>query len=98
MQKITPFLWFDARAEEAACFYVSLFDNSKVASITRYGEAGPGPKGSATTIDFALSRSYPLSPLHREAAGMRAHQSSSSSCLRAPCPFPLCRHRSPSQY
>lgn len=46
MQKITPFLWFDDKAEEAMNFYVSLFKNSKVLGVTRYGEAGPGPKGS----------------------------------------------------
>jgi len=46
MQKITPFLWFDGKAEEAMNFYTSIFKNSKVVSIMRYGEAGPGPKGS----------------------------------------------------
>ncbi len=45
MQKITPFLWFDNSAEEAMNFYVSIFPNSKVLSVTRYGEGGPGPKG-----------------------------------------------------
>src|SRR5262249_30236277 len=54
MQKITPFLWFDNQAEEAAKFYVSIFKNSKIASISRYGEAGPGPKGSAMTVAFQL--------------------------------------------
>lgn len=43
MQKITPFLWFDGQAEEAANFYVSIFKNSKVLTVNRYGEAGPGP-------------------------------------------------------
>jgi len=47
MPKITPFLWFDNQAEEAARFYVSIFESSKVVGVTRYGEAGPGPKGSA---------------------------------------------------
>ena len=46
MQKITPFLWFDGKAEEAANFYASIFNNSKIVEIMRYGEAGPGPKGS----------------------------------------------------
>ena len=46
MQKITPFLWFDGKAEEAMNFYVSIFKNSKIVSVTRYGEAGPGPKGT----------------------------------------------------
>jgi predicted 3-demethylubiquinone-9 3-methyltransferase (glyoxalase superfamily) len=54
MQKITPFLWFDDQAEEAANFYVSLFDNSKVTTVTRYGDAGPGPKGTAMTVGFVL--------------------------------------------
>jgi predicted 3-demethylubiquinone-9 3-methyltransferase (glyoxalase superfamily) len=44
MQKITPFLWFDGNAEEAARFYTSIFDNSKIVSMSHYGEAGPGPK------------------------------------------------------
>jgi predicted 3-demethylubiquinone-9 3-methyltransferase (glyoxalase superfamily) len=54
MQKITPFLWFDGQAEEAANFYVSVFKNSKIVSATRYGEAGPGPKGSVMTVEFEL--------------------------------------------
>ena len=45
MQKITPFLWFDNQAEEAMNFYVSIFKNSKVLSVTRYGKEGPGPEG-----------------------------------------------------
>ena len=55
MQKITPFLWFDDKAEEAANFYVSLFDDSKILSVSRYGDAGPGPKGSAMTVQFELA-------------------------------------------
>jgi len=51
---ITPFLWFDGNAEEAANFYVSLFPNSKVSGISRYGESGPGPKGSVMTVAFEL--------------------------------------------
>ena len=54
MQKITPFLWFDTQAEEAAKFYASVFKNSQVVSTTRYGEAGPGPKGSVMTVEFDL--------------------------------------------
>jgi len=54
MQKITPFLWFDNQAEEAANFYVSIFKNSEVATVTRYGETGPGPKGRAMTVVFRL--------------------------------------------
>ena len=53
-QKITPFLWFDHQAEEAANFYVSLFPNSAVDLVTRYGDSGPGPKGSAMTVAFHL--------------------------------------------
>jgi predicted 3-demethylubiquinone-9 3-methyltransferase (glyoxalase superfamily) len=54
MQKITPFLWFDDQAEEAMNFYVSIFKNSKVLSVARYGDAGPGPKGTAMTARFQL--------------------------------------------
>jgi predicted 3-demethylubiquinone-9 3-methyltransferase (glyoxalase superfamily) len=54
MNKITPFLWFDNQAEEAMSFYVSIFKNSKVVSTTRYGDAGPGPKGSAMSITALL--------------------------------------------
>ncbi|MGZ7044414.1 MAG: VOC family protein [Methanobacterium sp.] len=54
MQKITPFLWFDNQAEEAMNFYVSIFKNSKVISVTRYGDAGPAPKGSVMTAKFQI--------------------------------------------
>jgi len=54
MQKITPFLWFDTQAEEAARFYVSIFNNSRIGQIARYGDAGPGPKGQVMTIAFEL--------------------------------------------
>jgi predicted 3-demethylubiquinone-9 3-methyltransferase (glyoxalase superfamily) len=54
MQKITTFLWFDGNAEEAANFYTSLFQDSKIGKITRYGESGPGPKGSVMVITFEL--------------------------------------------
>ncbi|SRR6266700_4893488 len=54
MPKITPFLWFDSQAEEAANFYVSLFPNSKILKVSRYGDSGPGPKGSVMVVDFEL--------------------------------------------
>ena len=54
MQRIIPFLWFDGKAEEAVNFYVSIFKNSKIETITRYGDAGPGPKGSVMTAKFQL--------------------------------------------
>jgi predicted 3-demethylubiquinone-9 3-methyltransferase (glyoxalase superfamily) len=54
MQKITPFLWFDNQAEEAMNFYVSIFKNSKVGTISRYGDAGPGPKDSVMVASFEL--------------------------------------------
>ena len=54
MQKITTFLWFDNNAEEAVNYYVSIFKNSKVSSMSRYGDAGPGPKGSVMTAAFQL--------------------------------------------
>jgi predicted 3-demethylubiquinone-9 3-methyltransferase (glyoxalase superfamily) len=53
-RKITPFLWFDHQAEEAATFYTSVFKNSKIETVTRYGDAGPGLKGSVMTIAFEL--------------------------------------------
>jgi len=55
MQKITPFLWFDTQAEEAAKYYVSIFPKSKILSTARYGDAGPGPKGSVMTVEFELA-------------------------------------------
>jgi predicted 3-demethylubiquinone-9 3-methyltransferase (glyoxalase superfamily) len=54
VQKITPFLWFDGKAEEAMKFYVSVFKNSRIVSLTRYGEAGPGPKGTVMTGIFQI--------------------------------------------
>jgi predicted 3-demethylubiquinone-9 3-methyltransferase (glyoxalase superfamily) len=54
MQSISPFLWFNDNAEEAAKFYTSIFKNSKITGLTRYGEAGPGPKGSVLTVAFEL--------------------------------------------
>jgi predicted 3-demethylubiquinone-9 3-methyltransferase (glyoxalase superfamily) len=54
MQKISPFLWFDNQAEEAVQFYVSVFKNSKVGKIARYGDAGPGPKGTVMTASFEI--------------------------------------------
>ncbi len=53
-QKITPFLWFDNNAEEAMNFYVSIFKDSKIVEVSRYGDAGPGPKGSVMTGTFQL--------------------------------------------
>src|SRR5206468_11556197 len=55
MQKITPFLWFEGRAEEAMNFYVAIFKNSKVGKVVRYGDAGPGPKGTVMTVAFELA-------------------------------------------
>lgn len=52
--RITPFLWFDGEAEEAANLYVSIFPNSRITGAARYSEAGPGPKGSVMTIGFEL--------------------------------------------
>ena len=53
-QKVTTFLWFDNNAEEAVNFYVSVFKNSSIVGTSRYGESGPGPKGSVMTIEFDL--------------------------------------------
>ena len=54
MQKITPFLWFNGRAEEAANFYTVIFENAKITETTRWGDAGPGPKGSVMSATFEL--------------------------------------------
>ncbi|HEY8204627.1 MAG TPA: VOC family protein [Pyrinomonadaceae bacterium] len=53
-QKITPMLWFDTQAEEAANYYCSIFKNSKVTGISRYGETGPGAKGSVMVAEFEI--------------------------------------------
>jgi len=55
MLSITPFLWFDTQAEDAANFYVSLFPNSKITHVSRYGDTGPGPKGSVMVVAFELN-------------------------------------------
>jgi predicted 3-demethylubiquinone-9 3-methyltransferase (glyoxalase superfamily) len=55
MKGITPFLWFDDKAEEAVKFYTSVFKDSKVGSVARYGEEGPGPKGTVMTATFELA-------------------------------------------
>jgi len=55
MQKITTFLWFDDKAEEAAKFYVSIFPNSNIVATALYGVAGPGRAGSVMTVDFELA-------------------------------------------
>jgi predicted 3-demethylubiquinone-9 3-methyltransferase (glyoxalase superfamily) len=54
MHTITPFLWFDNQAEEAARFYTSIFKNSKITGLSRYGDAGPGPKGTVMIATFEL--------------------------------------------
>ncbi|CAN7354365.1 VOC family protein [Phenylobacterium sp. LjRoot225] len=54
MPTITPFLWFDAQAEEAAALYATVFPNSRICDVTRYGPAGPGPEGQAMTVVFEL--------------------------------------------
>jgi predicted 3-demethylubiquinone-9 3-methyltransferase (glyoxalase superfamily) len=52
--RIAPFLWFDNQAEKAAKLYTSIFRNSKIGKVVRYGEAGPGPEGSVMTVSFEL--------------------------------------------
>jgi predicted 3-demethylubiquinone-9 3-methyltransferase (glyoxalase superfamily) len=54
MSKVTPFLWFDTEAEEAAEFYASIFKSSRILDVTRYGEGGPGPAGSVMVVRFQL--------------------------------------------
>ena len=55
IQSITPFLWFNDSAEDAANYYVSLFPNSRIKQVSRYGDAGPGPKGSVMVVSFELA-------------------------------------------
>ena len=60
-QRITPMLWFDNQAEDAANYYCSIFKNSKVTAISRYGDTGPGPKGSVMVVEFEIEgRDEPL--------------------------------------
>ena len=54
MSKITPCLWFDTQGEEAAKFYTSVFPNSRIVDVARYGAAGPRPEGTVMTVDFEL--------------------------------------------
>jgi len=54
MQKITPFLWFDGEAEDAVNLYTSIFENSQILSVMRFGEAGPGPDGTVMSVTFEL--------------------------------------------
>ncbi|MEP6464035.1 MAG: VOC family protein [Frankiaceae bacterium] len=54
MQKITPCLWFDTQGEEAASFYISVFDNSEILAVSHYGEGGPKPAGTVLTVNFTL--------------------------------------------
>ena len=54
MTRITPCLWFDTEGEEAATFYVSLFKNSRITDVSRYGEAGPRPAGTVMVVSFEL--------------------------------------------
>lgn len=54
MQKISPFLWFDSSAEDAANFYVSVFENSKILKVSRYEDAGPGPAGTVMVVNFQI--------------------------------------------
>ena len=53
-QRITPMLWYDGKAEEAANFYCAIFENSRVTKVSRYGESGPGPKGSVMVAEFEI--------------------------------------------
>lgn len=55
LQRITPCLWFDGQAEEAAKFYISIFENSRMGDVTRYGDVGPGKKGTVLTVTFHLN-------------------------------------------
>ncbi|HEX4023259.1 MAG TPA: VOC family protein [Steroidobacteraceae bacterium] len=80
IQHITPFLWYDANAEEAARFYVSVFGGSRITRLSRYGDDGPGPKGSVMVVDFELDG-------HRFTAinGGPAHKLSEAFSLLVDC-------------
>ncbi len=103
MQKITPFLWFDNKAEEAANFYTSVFKNSKILSVSRYGDAGPGPKGAVMVVSFQLEgqqftalnggpQSMSTGASSRPAGGKRA--SAGGSRTSSASPGRSCRPRS----
>jgi predicted 3-demethylubiquinone-9 3-methyltransferase (glyoxalase superfamily) len=81
MTAVTPCLWFDNEAEEAARFYVSLFDNSRVTEVSRYGEAGPKPAGSVLLVHFELD-GRPFQALN---GGPEYHFTEAVS-LSVPCP------------
>lgn len=72
-QRITPFLWFNGTAEDAMNFYVSIFKNSKVGSVSRYGDAGPGPKGTVISNKNAMKAMLQMDKLDikklKDAAG-----------------------------
>ena len=85
MPSITPFLWFTGQAEEAAKFYVSVFKNSKITDMSRYGEAGPGPAGSVMTIEFELDGQSFMAinaPTDRPRAASRGLRSREDRALR----------------
>ena len=82
MGKITPFLWFDTEAEEAATLYTSLFPNSTILAVTRYGAAGPGPEGSVMTVSFELDGQRFVALNGGPALHVHARPSRSSSTAR----------------
>ena len=77
---ITPFLWFESEAEEAALSYVSLFENSRITHVSRYGDVGPGPKGSVMVVGFEL-----LGQRFSALNGGPAHKLSESFSLLVNC-------------
>lgn len=80
MPKITPFLWFDTQAEEAARFYVSIFNNSSIGQVVRYGAGGPGPEGQAMTVTFELD-GLPFTALN----GGPVYKLTEAFSLQVPC-------------
>lgn len=90
MQKIVTSLWFDDQAEEAAEFYVSLFDNSRIVSVARYGEAGPREAGMAMAVDFELAgQSFDAISSNRRLSSTSSPTASGSSPWRMmPMSFP----------
>ncbi len=80
IKSITPFLWYNDNAGDAAEFYVSLFDNSRITHLSRYGDAGPGPKGSVMVVSFELS-GYRFTAMN----GGPAHKLSEAISLMVEC-------------
>jgi predicted 3-demethylubiquinone-9 3-methyltransferase (glyoxalase superfamily) len=83
--RITPMLWFDHQAEEAARFYTSIFPNSKITGLARYGDAGPGPKGSVMVVSFEIE-GQPFTALNGGPHFKFTDSRTSTACRGRSCP------------